>query len=99
MSPERFKKNGLVWLVTSLEDKKCAAAPFFSEAQPLIGVLEGSGIGVEVIDSALQVLTAAGQVLNLKFEVRHGGLIGEDAILAHGKWLPRGHHGFLHGRF
>jgi 3-isopropylmalate dehydrogenase len=88
MSPERFKKNGLVWLVTSLEDKKCETASFLPEALPLIGVLEGSGIGVEVIDSALQVLKAAGQVLNLKFEVRHGGLIGEDAILAHGKWLP-----------
>jgi 3-isopropylmalate dehydrogenase len=85
---ERFKKNGLLWLVTSLEDKKCGAAPLFPEAQPLIGVLEGTGIGGEVIDSALQVLKAAGQVLNLQFEIRHGGVIGEDAIAAHGKWLP-----------
>jgi 3-isopropylmalate dehydrogenase len=36
----------------------------------------------------LQVLKAAGQVLNVKFEIRHGGLIGEDAIAAHGQWLP-----------
>jgi 3-isopropylmalate dehydrogenase len=86
--PERCKKNGLVWLVTALEDKKCEAAPFLPGARPLIGVLAGAGIGAEIIDSALQVLKAAGQVLNLKFEIRHGGLIGEDAVAAHGDWLP-----------
>src|SRR5580658_9738314 len=85
---ERFKKNGLLYHVTSSEDHKCEAAPFFPGARPPIGVLEGTGIGAEVIGSALRVLEAAGQVLNLKFEIRRGGLIGEDAIAAHGKWLP-----------
>src|SRR5271170_3085987 len=79
--PAWSRKHGVHRLVTSSE-----ITP--RQAPPLIGVLEGAGIGGEVVDSALQVLKAAGQVLNLKFEIRHGGLIGEDAIAAHGKWLP-----------
>ncbi len=54
----------------------------------LIGVLEGTGIGPQIIDAALQVLKAVEQVEDLKFEVRCGGLIGEDAIKEHGQWLP-----------
>jgi 3-isopropylmalate dehydrogenase len=54
----------------------------------LIGVLEGTGIGPTVITAALQVLKSVEQVLDLKFEVRFGGLIGEDAIKEHGQWLP-----------
>src|SRR4051812_25249750 len=53
-----------------------------------IGVLEGTGVGPSVIDSALKVLKAVGTVMDLKFEVRFGGLIGEDAIREHGQWLP-----------
>jgi 3-isopropylmalate dehydrogenase len=55
---------------------------------PLIGVLAGTGIGPQVIGTALEVLKAIEQVLHLKFEIRHGGLIGEDAIEEHGQWLP-----------
>ncbi|MES1180778.1 MAG: 3-isopropylmalate dehydrogenase, partial [Verrucomicrobiota bacterium] len=58
-----------------------------SPARPLIGVLEGTGIGPTVINGALQVLKSIEQVLGLKFEVRFGGLIGEDAIKEHGQWL------------
>ncbi len=54
----------------------------------LIGVLEGTGIGPTVIDAALQVLQAVEQVAGLQFEVRRGGLIGEDAIQKYGEWLP-----------
>jgi 3-isopropylmalate dehydrogenase len=54
----------------------------------LIGVLEGTGVGPAVIDAALKVLKAAEAVLDLKIEVRFGGLIGEDAIKEHGQWLP-----------
>jgi len=57
-------------------------------ARPLIGVLEGTGIGPTVIQAALDVLRAVEQVIGLKFEVRHGGLIGEDAIKEYGQWLP-----------
>jgi 3-isopropylmalate dehydrogenase len=85
---ERIKKNGSARLVTFLGGKKNGALPFFSEARPLIGVLEGTGIGPAVINSALQVLKSVEQVLGLKFEVRFGGLIGEDAIKECGQWLP-----------
>ena len=54
----------------------------------IIGVLEGTGIGPAVIASTLQVLKSVEQALNLKFEVRFGGLIGEDAIKECGQWLP-----------
>ena len=56
--------------------------------RPLLGVLEGTGIGPQVIAAALQVLKSVELVLNLRFEVRHGGLIGEDAVKECGQWLP-----------
>ena len=62
--------------------------PPVATARRTIGVLEGTGVGPAVIDSALQVLKSVQQVLDLKFEVRFGGLIGEDAIKEHGQWLP-----------
>ena len=55
---------------------------------PVIGVLEGAGIGPAVIKATLGVLKSVQQVWDLKFEVRSGGLIGEDAILHCGQWLP-----------
>lgn len=57
-------------------------------APPLIGVLEGTGIGPAVIGAALQALSAVAQVLDLTFDVRRGGLIGETAVAEHGTWLP-----------
>lgn len=57
-------------------------------ARPLIGVLEGTGVGPAVIQSTVRILEAIEDVVNLKFEVRHGGLIGEDAIRKYGQWLP-----------
>ncbi len=57
-------------------------------ARPLIGVLEGTGIGSEVIGSALQVLASVGQVTGINFEVRRGALIGEEALTQFGQWLP-----------
>lgn len=59
-----------------------------ANARPLIGVLEGTGIGPEVIGSALQVLAAVGQVTGIEFEMRRGTLIGEDALTHFGQWLP-----------
>jgi 3-isopropylmalate dehydrogenase len=55
---------------------------------PLIGVIEGSGIGPEVIAAALRVLAAVEQVTDLKFELRHGGAIGEEAEKHFGTALP-----------
>lgn len=57
--------------------------------RPLIGVLEGTGIGSQVIGSALQVLASVEQVTGIQFEVRHGTLIGEDALARYGQWLPQ----------
>ena len=85
---ERRKKNSSARLVTFLDGKLSRAGPVIPEACFLIGVLEGAGIGPQVIGAALHVLKAAGQVLDLKFEIRNGGLIGEDAIAEYGKWLP-----------
>jgi 3-isopropylmalate dehydrogenase len=85
---EPFKKNRSVRLVTFLGRKKSGAVPLLPEARPLIGVLEGTGIGPEVIGATLQILKSVEQALNLQFEVRHGGLIGEEAIAEYGKWLP-----------
>jgi len=67
-------------------DKSARRPPFVS--RHIIGVLEGTGIGPAVIASTLQVLKSVEQALNLKFEVRFGGLIGEDAIKECGQWLP-----------
>ena len=62
--------------------------PPAASVRPLIGVLEGTGIGSEVIGSALQVLAAVGQVTGINFEIRRGALIGEDALTHFGQWLP-----------
>lgn len=56
--------------------------------RPLIGIIEGSGIGPEVIAAALRVLSAVEQVTGLKFELRHGGAIGEEAEKHFGTSLP-----------
>src|ERR1700722_15674600 len=72
---------------TFLAGEKSARKPPFVSRQ-IIGVLEGTGIGPAVIASTLQVLKSVEQALNLKFEVRFGGLIGEDAIKECGQWLP-----------
>jgi 3-isopropylmalate dehydrogenase len=75
-------------LASFLSKPKSDSAPLLTETRFLIGVLEGTGIGPQVIGAALQVLKAVEQALNLKFEIRHGGLIGEDAIKECGQWLP-----------
>jgi len=59
-----------------------------SPARRLIGTLEGTGIGPQVIKAALQVLQSVEQATELKFDVRQGGLIGEEAVASCGKWLP-----------
>ena len=62
--------------------------PSADASRHVIGVLEGTGVGPAVIDAALKVLKAVETTLDLRFEVRFGGLIGEDAIKEHGQWLP-----------
>jgi 3-isopropylmalate dehydrogenase len=64
------------------------------EGPPLIGVLEGTGIGPAVVGASLDTLAAVAQVLDLTFDVRRGGLIGERAVAEHGTWLPEETAGF-----
>jgi 3-isopropylmalate dehydrogenase len=82
------KKSGAVRLAGYLSGIEPKLASIRPPARPLIGVLEGTGIGPTVITAALLVLKSVEQVCGLKFEVRFGGLIGEDAIEEHGQWLP-----------
>jgi 3-isopropylmalate dehydrogenase len=58
--------------------------------RPRIGVLEGVGIGPQVIEAALQVLSAVEQALSLEFEVRRSGAIDEQSLSACGDLLPEG---------
>jgi 3-isopropylmalate dehydrogenase len=71
-------------LITYLGETNQTPAP----AKPLIGVLEGTGIGSEVIGATLRVLAAVEQVTGVNFEIRRGSLIGEDALTHFGQWLP-----------
>lgn len=57
-------------------------------AKPLIGVLEGDGIGPDVIQAALQVLAAVQQVLGLDIEIQHGASADPEARARSGGCLP-----------
>lgn len=85
---QQLQKSSPSGLMNYLGILQLQAAPHFPKARPLIGVLEGTGIGPQVVGSTRQILKAVGQVLALKFESRHGGLIGKAAIAEHGRWLP-----------
>lgn len=64
------------YLPAGLSSGKFSSTP----PHPLIGVLEGSGIGPSVIAAALKVLKSVEEALGFKCEVRQGGLIGEEAV-------------------
>ena len=87
-SNPRPEKAGPTRLASYLPGNNPGLPPVNSRARPLIGILEGTGIGPQVISATLQVLKSVEQALNLRFEVRHGGLIGEKAVASCGKWLP-----------
>src|SRR6185312_9200714 len=65
-----------------------ASRPVKPNKNPLIGVVEGSGIGPEVIGCALRVLAAVEEACGFKCELRHSGLIGEEAEKHFGTTLP-----------
>jgi 3-isopropylmalate dehydrogenase len=58
------------------------------DSQPIIGVLRGTGVGPQIIDCSLQVLAAVQEVTGRKFDLWHGGPIGEEAKTQFGRWLP-----------
>jgi 3-isopropylmalate dehydrogenase len=58
------------------------------DSRPIIGVLKGTGIGPQIIDCSLQMLAAVREVTGRKFDLWHGGPIGEEAKTQFGRWLP-----------
>jgi 3-isopropylmalate dehydrogenase len=56
--------------------------------RPVVGVIEGTGIGPQVISVTLDVLAAVEQVTSIRFDVRYGGPVGEDAETRCGRSLP-----------
>lgn len=75
-------------LCSFLNGRGSSPPPLLSDSPPLIGVLEGSGIGPAVIGAALQVLAAVEETMDLRFDVRRGGPIGEEAEALCGRALP-----------
>lgn len=59
-----------------------------TDARPVIGVIEGCGIGPQVIAAALRVLAAVEQVTAQRFELRRGGPVGETAEKQSGNPFP-----------
>ena len=82
---EHLKTGRLLPCLTGHRPSRASASP---PDRPLIGVLEGNGIGPDIIGGALRVLAALGEVAGLRFEVRHGGPIGEPAEARFKKALP-----------
>jgi 3-isopropylmalate dehydrogenase len=82
------KKGISTKLANYLSASGSELSPIYPPIRPLIGVLEGTGIGPAVIAATLQVLKSVEEICELKFEVQFGGLIGEDAVKEHGQWLP-----------
>ncbi len=93
------KETGAVRLASFLSGNN-SPVPFAAPAPRwLIGVLEGAGVGPQIIDATLLVLRSVEQAQGLKFEVRFGGLIGEDAVREHGQWLTEDTVDFCAGIF
>jgi 3-isopropylmalate dehydrogenase len=63
----------------------------FGEARPVqqhvIGVLEGEGVGREVVSASLEVLTAVASVCSCPVRIERGAAIGLDAERIHGRAL------------
>jgi len=59
-------------------------------APPLLGVIDGAGIGPQVLAGALHVLEAVQAVGGFRLEIRRGGLVGEEAEVSCGNPLPDG---------
>jgi 3-isopropylmalate dehydrogenase len=88
MSRSTCKEGKSVRLVTFLAEGGVNPAVHTKGVRPVIGVLEGTGIGPQVIRAALDVLAAVEQVTGVLFDVRFGGPIGEEAELQFGRSLP-----------
>ncbi len=54
---------------------------------PLIGMIEGEGIGPELFDVCRKLLDTIEAHTSVRFRYRHGGLIGKQALVASGQSL------------
>jgi 3-isopropylmalate dehydrogenase len=63
-------------------------APFDPRQVHVVGVLQGEGVGPEVVPVALDLLAILQEHTARKFEIRYGGEIGQIAKELHGKSLP-----------
>jgi 3-isopropylmalate dehydrogenase len=75
MTQERTEGRKRAKLLACLTGRDVIAAP----TRPLIGVVEGAGIGPEVIGAALQVLASAGRAMDINFEVQCWRRTGHEA--------------------
>jgi len=75
-------------LLTFLAANGSKRAALTRDSRPVIGVLKGTGIGPQVVDCSLQVLAVVSEVTGRKFDLWHGGPIGDEAKITFGKWLP-----------
>lgn len=62
--------------------------PIHNRSVPILGVIEGSGIGPQVIAAALHVLESVQQVAGFEVQLRSGGPVGEEAEINCGNPLP-----------
>ncbi|WP_082910835.1 isocitrate/isopropylmalate family dehydrogenase [Magnetospirillum moscoviense] len=81
-----------------------AAVPDFTShvsapERPLLGVIEGEGIGPEVIDACLRLVHALAECEGIVFDVRHGGKIGSEALRESGVALSPEVDGFCEWLF
>jgi 3-isopropylmalate dehydrogenase len=96
---QTHKRKAPAKLLNFLSVNGLELSPICGTSQPVIGVLEGTGIGPDVIAATLQVLKSVELVCGLKFDVQMGGLIGEEGIREHGQWLPDDTRQFCAGIF
>jgi 3-isopropylmalate dehydrogenase len=80
MEKESLAVNGLIF--------KDAHSPRTPKAPFVIGVLEGEGIGPDVLGVCLRLLRILEETRDLKFDLRFGGEIGVVAKNQNGKPLP-----------
>jgi 3-isopropylmalate dehydrogenase len=99
MSSRVYKEVASAGLVSFLTDDGASPRPCTRSTRPVIGVLEGTGIGPQVIRASLDVLAAVEQVMGLHFDVQFGGPIGEEAEIRFGRSLPDSAVTFCQGIF
>jgi 3-isopropylmalate dehydrogenase len=74
-------------------------APKPDAGRRIIGILEGEGIGPEVVRAAVHVLDALSDRIGIAFELRRGGPIGHESLAHCGQVLSNDVAAFIHQVF